>query len=321
MRPAPGSGGRRRARLAVHPHGTYGPLLPRSHSPSCAATVPLQSQRPQHCHDAWHRSEPQHAQRRRNCAQYLHRPQRPCGFQALALRDAGFTGEADAVASVLGNIYGSAFDPAAATADLNSTWWIRRNYFKRFPAGRYAHGALDLVDDLAAQLGSRLAPELIERIEIETFFLAATMGQQSVRTPFGCRFSIPMLVAQRIAHGSIPLTDDGTHAFADPAVRALAVRVFVSEDKAATAAYPERQPTQMRVVMRDSGTHVVSNERILGESDRPFPSGILEAKFAALTEASLGDAAATAWRDLIGITDIPDVGRLLEGWRTVCRAT
>jgi 2-methylcitrate dehydratase PrpD len=310
------------SRLAVHPHGTYGPLA------AAFALAKLRGDGPCAIEAAANIAMTLGIAASRNTLNdgatvrniYSGHSGR-AGFQALALRDAGFTGEADAAASVLGKIYGCAFDPSAVTADLNSTWWIRRNYFKRFPAGRYAHGALDLVDDLAAQLGSRLAPELIERIDIETFFLAATMGQQTVRTPFGCRFSIPMLVAQRIAHGSIPLTDDGTHAFADPAVRALAVRVFVSEDKAATAAYPERQPTQMRVVMRDSRTHAVSNERILGESDRPFPSGILEAKFAALTEASWGDAAATAWRDLIGITDIPDVGRLLEGWRTVCRAT
>jgi len=308
------------SRLAVHPHGTYGPLA------AAFALAKLRADGPSAIEAAANIAMTLGIAASRNTLNdgatvrniYSGHSGR-AGFQALALRDAGFTGEADAAASVLGKIYGSAFDPTAVTADLNSTWWIRRNYFKRFPAGRYAHGALDLVDDLAAQLGSRLAPELIERIDIETFFLAATMGQQSVRTPFGCRFSIPMLVAQRIAHGSIPLTDDGP-AFADPAVRALAVRVFVSEDRAATAAYPERQLTQMRVAMRDGRTHAVSNERILGESDRPFPPGILEAKFAALTEASWGDAAATAWRDLIGITDIPDVGRLLEGWRTVCRA-
>jgi 2-methylcitrate dehydratase PrpD len=309
------------SRLAVHPHGTYGPLA------AAFALAKLRGEGPSAIEAAANIALTLGIAASRNTLNdgatvrniYSGHSGR-AGFQALALRDAGFTGEADAAASVLGKIYGSAFDPAAVTAGLNSTWWIRRNYFKRFPAGRYAHGALDLVEDLAAELGSRLAPELIERIDIETFFLAATMGQQSVRTPFGCRFSIPMLVAQRLAHGSIPLADDGTRAFADPAVHALAARVFVSEDKAATAAYPERQPTQMRVVMRDGRTHAVSNERMLGESDRPFASGILAAKFAALTEPSWGDAAAAAWRDLIGITDIPDVGRLLEGWRTICRA-
>src|SRR5262245_8303234 len=58
------------------------------------------------------------------------------GYEALSLRDAGFTGEANALASIMGNIYGSEFDAGMATAELGQTWWIRRNYFKRFAAGR-----------------------------------------------------------------------------------------------------------------------------------------------------------------------------------------
>src|SRR5262249_57769660 len=154
--------------------------------------------------------------------------------------------------------------------DLNSTWWIRRNYFKRYAAGRYAHGALDLIDDLAIKLGARLAAERVERIEIETFFLAATLAQQRVRTPFGCRFSIPMLVAQRIAHGSVPLTDDATRPFADPVVRELADRVFVSEHATATALYPDRQRTRMTVILCGGATHSLASDTILGQGDRPF---------------------------------------------------
>jgi 2-methylcitrate dehydratase PrpD len=308
------------SRLAVHPHGTYGPLA------AAFALAKLRGDDQAAIERAANIATTLGIAASRNTLKdgatvrniYSGHSGR-AGFQALALRDAGFSGEADAAASVFGSIYGSAFDPAAATADLGLTWWIRRNYFKRFAAGRYAHGALDLVDELAGEPGSRLAPDQIKRIDIETFFLATTMGQQRVLTPFGCRFSIPMLVAQRIAHGPLPLIDDRTRAFADPVVRALAERVFVSEDKAATTAYPDRQPTRLTVIWRDGATKTVASERMLGESDRPFPAGVLEAKFAALTERNWGSVATDAWRDLGRITDIADVGRLLEGWRTACR--
>jgi 2-methylcitrate dehydratase PrpD len=115
------------------------------------------------------------------------------------------------------------------------------------------------------------------------------------------------------------LTDDGTRAFADPVVREQAGRVFVSEDKAATAAYPDRQPTRLTIVWRDGGSLTVASERILGESDQALPSGVLEAKFVALTEASWGDTAASAWRDLNRIADVPGVGQLIAGWRSICR--
>src|SRR4029079_10824975 len=232
------------------------------------------------------------------------------GFEALALRDAGFTGEADAVASIMGNIYGSEFDPGTAISELGKTWWIRRNYFKRFATGRYAHGALDLTEELADRLKSRLSASALERIGVETFFWAATLSRQTVRTPFGLRFSLPMAIARRIVHGPVPLTDDGARAFADPHVAALAARIYVVEEKAFTDAYPDRQPTRMTVKFRDGGTERVSAERILGESDYPLSDAALQAKFVELVNQSWGTRSIAAWRDLARIEEIADVVHL-----------
>jgi 2-methylcitrate dehydratase PrpD len=301
-------------RLAVHPHGTYGPLAATfaiaklrgdgadaiARAVNIAATLGIAASRATLNDGATVRNiYSGHSGR--------------AAYEALALRDAGFTGEADAVSSIFGNIYGSSYDPAAATAELGSTWWIRRNYFKRFAAGRYAHGALDLVEELVNR-GVRLAPETVDRIDIQTFFMAATMGQQTVRTPFGCRFSIPMLVARRIAHGPAPLTDDCTRAFADRTVIDLARRVFVSEDPSATAAYPDRQPTCMTIRLRDGASHTTSCERILGESDHPLPKTALEAKFIELAQPRWRSAATTAWADLEQMREIADVGNSVAKW-------
>jgi 2-methylcitrate dehydratase PrpD len=242
------------------------------------------------------------------------------GFEALALRDAGFTGEADAVASIMGNIYGSAFDADSATAGLGQTWWIRRNYFKRFASGRYGHGALDLVEDLAEGMGARLSASAIERIDVETFFWAATLAGQTVRTPFGLRFSLPMAIAQRIVLGSSGLTDDGSRAFGNLQVEDLARRVFVVEDKAATAAYPDCQPTRLTVTFRDGTRRTLSAARILGESDHPLPDGALEAKFVTLVDQTWGGGAAGAWRDLARIEEISDIRRLIDRWRAAVRS-
>jgi 2-methylcitrate dehydratase PrpD len=303
------------ARHAVHPHGTYGPLAAAfalcklrgddaaamARAANIAATLGIAASR---------KSLDDGATVRNIYSGHSAR----AGFEALALRDAGFTGEADAVGSVMGNIYGSAFDAASATADLGQTWWIRRNYFKRFASGRYAHGALDLVEDLAARTGPRLSASNIDRIDVETFFWAATLAAQTVRTPFGLRFSLPMAIAQRIVMGPLPLTDDGARAFGNPQVEDLARRIFVVEDKAATAAYPDRQPTRMTVAFRDGTRQIFSAERILGESDHPLPDGALEAKFVALVDAAWSGGAADAWRDLARIEEISDIRQLIERW-------
>lgn len=304
------------ARLAVHPHGTYGPLA------AALALGKLRGDGPRELAQAANIGMTLGLAASRNALNdgatvrniYTGHSGR-AGFEALALRDAGFTGETDAASSILGNLYGSAFDPAAAVAELGRTWWIRRNYFKRFAAGRYAHGALDLTEELATRLGTQLNPAAIARIDIRTFFMAATMGQQRVRTPFGLCFSIPMVVARRIAHGALTLTDDGTRAFADPVVQDLAQRIFVTEDQAATAAYPDRQPTAMMVTFSDGRTETLAFERILGESDHPLPAGTLEAKFASLTRMAWPEpVVVAAQRALARIDEIPDMGGLVKDW-------
>ncbi|MBO0742745.1 MAG: MmgE/PrpD family protein, partial [Hyphomicrobiaceae bacterium] len=227
-----------KARHAVHPHGTYGPLAAamalsklRGDQPAAiaiaaniAATLGVAASR---------KSLDDGATVRNVYSGHSGR----AGYEALSLRDAGFTGETNAVASIMGNIYGSAFDAGLVTAELGRTWWILRNYFKRFATGRYAHGALDLIEDFSERLGPRLEATAIERIDVDTFFWAASLAAQAVRTPFGLRFSLPMAIARRIVHGRVALTDDGERAFRDPAVAALAKRVFVVEDTAASSAY------------------------------------------------------------------------------------
>ena len=300
------------ARLSVHPHGTYGPLaaamalaklrgdsaLLIAGAVNIAATLGLAASRMTLNDGATVRNiYSGHSAR--------------AGFEALALRDAGFTGEADAVASIMGNIYGSAFDAGMAVAELGKTWWIRRNYFKRFATGRYAHAALDLTEELASRLQSRLSSSAIQRIDVETFFWAATLSGQTVRTTFGLRFSLPMAIARRIIHGPVPLTDDGARGFADAQVAALAARIFVVEEKAFTDAYPDRQPTRMTVRFRDGSSEILTAERIRGESDYPLPEALLCAKFVELVDQSWG---AGAWHNLARIEEIEDVSLLIAGW-------
>jgi 2-methylcitrate dehydratase PrpD len=308
------------ARHAVHPHGTYGPLaaaialakLRRDGAGAIAQAVNIAAT----LGIAASRNALNDGATVRNV--YTGHSGR-AAFEALALRDAGFTGEADAVASIMGNIYGSAFDAGIATADLGQTWWIRRNYFKRFASGRYAHGALDLVEELFGRIGARLSAADIARIDIETFFWAATLAGQIARTPFALRFSLPMAIAQRIVLGPMQLTDDGARGFGDPDVAKLARAIVVTEDKAATAAYPDRQPTRMTVTFRDGTSETLHAERIIGESDHPLPAAALEAKFIELTGETWGDDAAGIWRDLAGIEKIADVRSLIENWRAAAR--
>lgn len=306
-----------KARLAVHPHGTYGPLAAAialcrlrgdgvekiASAMNIAMTLGIASSRQALGDGATVRNI------------YTGHSGR-AAFEALALRDMGYSGEQDAPTSILGNLYGEAFDQRAAAAGLGQVWWLRKSYFKRFASGRYTHSAMDAVEALIARAGSKIEPAEVARIDISTYFMAATMAHQRVDTPFGLRFSIPTLVAAQIVRGLAPLTDDGEQTFADDRVHALAQRVFVTEDAAMTAAYPNRQPADVTIVWTNGTIDRALADRALGESDHPLPDGTLRSKFIALSEQALGlNGAEFAFKAFIGLDSYSSISNLMAELR------
>jgi 2-methylcitrate dehydratase PrpD len=203
--------------------------------------------------------------------------------------------------------------------DLGNTWWINTCYFKRFASARYLHGPLDLLETLAANtqpdVTAPLIAENIERIDVDTYFMAATMGQQSVNSAFGMRFSLPQAMATRIVRGPTPLTDDSSSAFEDPRVHELAQRIFVHEDANATAQYPAQQPSSLRLRYRDGQQLDVAARRIVGEGDCPLPAGALRSKFIELGSTSITAAvAAQTWDTLTTFETMDNVAELCDAW-------
>ena len=304
------------ARLAVHPHGTFGPLaaavaigklrrLPADRIAqliAVAATLGIAASRGTLADGATVRNA------------YTGLSGR-LAFVALDLADSGFTGERDALGSVFGKIYGEAYSPDRAINGLGRDWLILRNYFKLHPSGRYVHSALDLIDMLQTKYGP-LDPSAVARIEIDTYMLAATMAAQSVETPFGTRFSIPVAVAARLLGLDRDITDDGSAVFASAAVRALARRVFLTEAPEFTTDYPRFQRSRMRLCRVDGRTLTIEAERIKGEPENPHSRGELEAKFLTLARPGWGERSAAALEMLRNVDRVPNVrelGRELRG--------
>ncbi len=311
-----------KARLAVHPHGTYGPLA------AAVALCRLRADRPEDVREAMNialtlgsASSRQALGDGATVRNIYSGHSGRAAFEALALRDIGFTGQKDAPASILGQIYGESFDADEAVTDLGKTWWLRKSYFKRFPSGRYTHAALDAIEELARRFGERFNGRDITRVDVATYFMAATMAHAKVDTPFGVRFSVPALIASRILYGSRQLIENGAAAFADPQMHALAERVFVMEDPAMTAVYPDEQPATVTITFSDGERAAAAVRKTLGESDRPLPDGMLRDKFIELAGPALGDAnAAKAYGAFCEIDTCSKVADLMTSMRQAAQS-
>jgi 2-methylcitrate dehydratase PrpD len=297
--------GATRARLAVHPHGTHGPLaaaialgrLRGLDAPGMAALAAIAAG----LGVAASRQTLADGATLRNVYTGLSGRN---GFLALDLLRCGISGERDPLGSVFGRVYGEAFSAEHACAGLGETWMIARNYFKLHPSGRYVHSALDLLDTLRAE--TAIAVDDIARIEFETYAMGALMGSAVVRTAFGIRFSVPFALAARLLGADTALDDDGEAAFARADIHALARRVEVRESAAFTAAYPGRQRSVLRITLADGRVLQAAAEHIRGEAELPHSEADLARKFLALTKPSLGSAADIVLRGLLEIDTIPD---------------
>jgi 2-methylcitrate dehydratase PrpD len=230
------------------------------------------------------------------------------GSMAARLVECGFTGELDSVSTVYGKIFSDTgtFDSDRVVAGLGSEWLITQNYFKLHPAGRYAHSAIDALEDLLASVpGGRLDTLEIERIDVRAYMLAAILAEKKVRSSFGARFSVPFALASILYHGRSGIGSFDDAAVANPAVQALAQRVDLREDETFTARYPAEQPVELRIVMRDGAVHTGSCRITKGEPANPHTPEQLTTKFFELGTPVWGRVATQELYDgLMGLEDI-----------------
>jgi 2-methylcitrate dehydratase PrpD len=234
------------------------------------------------------------------------------GWLAHTLVQSGFTGEPDAVGSVYGAIYADRFDREAVVKGLGEEFLLPHGFIKVHACGRYIHGALDCVEAL---MGRRaLPPESIKAIHVRTYAMAASLGHTDVRSEFGARFSLPFAVASLICHGRSGLDNYAAAAVADPKIQGLARRVEVVEDSDFTRAFPQRQPTEVTVILAD-GTEI--SERAdyhRGEAENPHPPGAVRRKFLDLAAPVWSRERAEALYDrVLDLERVPAVAALVEG--------
>ena len=213
------------------------------------------------------------------------------GLRAEQMLRAGFTGEGEGLRTVYGSVISEVFEEHLMTEALGERWEIARNYFKMHACCRYNHGSLDALGQiLAARPDGALDARRIERIDVETYALAAQLCDQSPRNMLAAKFSLPFSLATAIVNGGADIDSFGAEARAEEVTRALAQRVFVREAAELTAMTPAHRPSRVTVALIDGTVlkaQVLSNK---GDTDDPYSEADLKRKFRDLGELVWGEA-------------------------------
>ncbi len=204
------------------------------------------------------------------------------GLLASQLAGCGFTGERDGLRSLFGEIVSEKFDTQLLLQDLGDDWHLTHNYFKLHSCCRFNHGTLDAIDALAAREGLPNA-DAVERVEVQSYHLAAELSDQEPRNTLAAKFSVPFAVATRLVNGNSALASFTWDAVRNERVRALARKVTITEDPAMTLRLPQERPA--RVVITDrAGRQWVGEAGVnRGDDASPYSAQELTGKFMDLT--------------------------------------
>ncbi len=204
------------------------------------------------------------------------------GQLALQLAESGFTGERDAVASLMGAIVSEHFEPQEMLRELGDLWHLTQNYFKLHSCCRFNHGTLDALDQIAARAALPL-PDDIRDIRVDSYAYAAELDDQTPRNTLAAKFSVPFAVATRIVHGHSGLEGFSWNAVRDARVLALARRVTVHEDPQMTRRLPLERPAKVLITLLDGQTLQGEVGVNRGDDALPYSRDELRVKFLELT--------------------------------------
>jgi 2-methylcitrate dehydratase PrpD len=204
------------------------------------------------------------------------------GLLALDLAECGFSGERDGPTSLMEKIISERFDPAAVVADLGADWHLMHNYFKLHSCCRYNHGTLDALDHLAAR-GVLPAPAMVDRVEVDTYNLAAELNDPAPANTLAAKFSVPFAVATRLVNGSSRLASFTWDAVRSQDVLELAQRVAVRHDPAMSARLPMERPARVVLYLKTGEVLLAEAGVNRGDDAAPYTREELHNKFLDLT--------------------------------------
>jgi len=199
------------------------------------------------------------------------------GVMAVLQAEAGFLG-APAITV-------EAPDVADIWADLGQHWTVPLNYIKPYPICRWAHAALDGLDQIMSSEG--LQADAIAKVDVATFAQAAALFPGLPETTSQAQYSLPFALAVLMTKGKIGPEDIMGAGLRDPAVAAALPRIVVREAARHSERFPEGRWSDVTVTLRDG--------RVLASGDVHAKGG---------PEAPLSEAEVAQKIDIIA-TDMP----------------
>jgi 2-methylcitrate dehydratase PrpD len=174
--------------------------------------------------------------------------------------------------------YADSYDPAPLYLPLES-YEITCAYHKMHSSCGHSFPAIDAALELRRQIEACWKD--IAKIEFGTYRAAAVLSNQRPKNLQEVRFSIPMLTALALVHGSVNRSDLTDTIIGDNKLLNLAARVFVYEEEALQATFPRLRAGILKATLRSGQMVTISINAPRGMPDNPVSFTELCNKFKA----------------------------------------
>lgn len=240
------------------------------------------------------------------------------GITAAYLAQAKFKGPSRVYEGKFGLFDTHLHEPAkleAMTDGLAEVWHFGETALKPYPVCHFIHGCADAAIELFGEIGGAEIASVTAFLPQPTLHIIAEPAEAKERaaTEYEAKFSAQHVVAACLLRGRFNLPDLLPAALADPAVRALALRVKCLADP--DSAFPEFFSGGVEV--RLAGGQVLKRHIRVnsGAGERAMGAEQVRAKFMASASLAIGEAQADAIAEaVLGLerTTARELARLLR---------
>ncbi len=184
-------------------------------------------------------------------------------------------------------------DVAGDWEDLGTTWTITQNYIKPYPVCRWAHAAIDALDQVVT--AHDLTDDAIEAIDVHTFAEAAALFPGMPGTTSEAQYSLGFALATRLVHGWIGPEHITGAGLRDERVAAALQKITIREAARHSARFPLGRWSDVSVRTRNGETFHSGDTHAKGGPEAPMELSEIEQKFKNLTTALEPTRAQALW--------------------------
>ena len=171
--------------------------------------------------------------------------------------------------------------------DLGDTWHtVEHTHYKPYPCCRWAHPALDAVQELMTE--NNLTHNRVKAVKIKTFHNATRLAGQEPQSLDEFTYAIAFPVAAMIVRGQVGVDELTPETLTDPDILRISRAIELIDDPHLTEISTDKRWAQVTIIDTDGVAYIDAPRTPRGDTDLPLSDAEISAKYHSFADPILG---------------------------------